>query len=240
MVAPALKSPDSAVSSLAAEIESPGYQERVMFLGANGSGKSVLASKMMSEYPRVVVLDVKGDFEIPWRKGTYHVTDKPNGIIWQPLPHNRIIYRPRREYREPEWMAWFLGEQFERAKREGKKRPFIVYIDECLYVANQGCKAALADLAVTGRSMGLGFWYTSQRPRNIPVELRSEAWRTYLFYLDNKGDRKEVVDNSGGSISEHDMLQSAADYSFWEIRRGKGGSKRVRHLPPVNPRISLG
>ena len=83
-------------------IDTPGYQERVIFSGANGSGKTILASTFLQYYPRVVVLDVKGDFPIPW-DSNYQIRSKPpwtgfpNALQWR-YGSKRIVYRPNDTY----------------------------------------------------------------------------------------------------------------------------------------------
>lgn len=219
------------------EIAAPGYQERVFFLGANGSGKTVLAGAMIAGYPRAVVLDIKYDFPIPWPKGDYVVTHLPPGIgsafDREKWLRNHIIYRPNRGYDNGEWIACFLDRMFERGRKEGKKRPFILYLDEGAWIAAQGAKSAIARLAIAGRSLGIGLWVTAQRPRNIPVEVRSEAWRTYLFFLQYQDDEDELIKYSKDQLTRADLRQASDDYSFWELRRGRGGQVIVTHYPPV-------
>lgn len=226
-----------------ARIEAPGYQARVFFLGANGSGKTVLAARMMAGYPRVIVLDIKYDFPIPWAKGEYVITHKPPGVgnLLERRKWNadRIIYRPGRGYDSGEWMAYFLDWCFEKGRKSGKKKPFILYLDEGAWIASQGAKSAIARLAIAGRSLGIGLWVTAQRPRNIPVEVRSEAWRTYLFFLQYQDDEDELIKYSKGQLTREDLRVTLDDYSFWELRRGKGGQVVVTHYPPVRP-ISAG
>ena len=217
-------------------IDAPDYQERVVFAGANGSGKTVLASEMIAGYSRVVILDIKGDFPIPasWRKDSYVITVRPpmglsNAHIWS---RNRIIYRPTRVYRSAVGLTYFLVKMFDRAAREGKKRPFILYLDEGLYTLHKA-KEIIRDIAITGRSMGLGLWISVQRLKGGVVEIRSEAWRWYIFFMPGKSDDEEVEDYSKGQISQQDMAALGVDYSFWELRRGKGGRIEARHYPPV-------
>jgi hypothetical protein len=190
---------------------------------------------MLEGYPRAVVLDVKYDFVPPWPKGSYVILNKPEGnlLTGADWSRNRIIYRPKPPYDDGEWVAWWLDRMFDRARREGKKRPFILYLDEGAFVSTQGAKAPIGRLAIAGRSLGVGLWVTSQRPRTIPVEVRSEAWRTYVFFLQYQDDRTELRKYSGGQLSEDMLTSGTEDYSFWELRRGKGGAVKVTHYPPV-------
>lgn len=221
------------------EIEPASYQERILFLGANGSGKTVLASEMISGYPRAIVLDVKYDFPIPWESGDYIVLDKPprvgflNALKWV-FGSRHVVYRPRRPYDSGEWITYFLDRMFDKGRSSGKKNPFILYIDEGLWASYAGAWQALARLAVAGRSLGIGLWLSSQRPKVIPVAIRSEAWRMYIFYLRYREDRKEIIDLLEGQFDEWRLQSSTEDYQFWEIRRAKGGKMVTRLLPPIN------
>lgn len=210
----------------------PSYQERVLFVGSNGGGKTVLAGQMLAAgYPRTVSIDVKGDFNPPI---DYTVLTKPNELGWRYKKH--IVYRPEFEYANGQWVDEVLRRLFKRARAKGKKQPFILYIDEGLYVATSSRTGTMRQLAVTGRSLNVGLWVSSQRPKWIPVEVRSEAWRWYVFYLAYDEDEKEVLRYSKNKI-QLDELQNPTDlYSFWEIKRGanSAGRLQVKHYPKVS------
>lgn len=235
---------DAAASVLPSKpeiIETPQYKERVWFVGMNGTGKTVLEAALVAPYPRVVILDIKYDFPIPWERGSYAIVTKPPGHGFLGLRffdpwyrHDRIVYRPEKPYDNGQYITRFLESMFDRGRREGKKRPFILVIDEGGWVAYNGAKTALSRLSITGRSLGIGLWLTSQRPRGIPVEIRSEAWRVYVFYLRKEEDRKELVQILD-DYADESMFAAMDDseYSFWEIRRAKGGRLEYRRLPPI-------
>ena len=66
---------------------------------------------------------------------------------------------------------------------------------------------------------GVGLWVSSQRPKWIPVEVRSETWRWYVFFLDYDEDAKEMVKYTHGRISVDELQEPKQSYSFWEIKR---------------------
>jgi hypothetical protein len=219
----------SAALQSAAVLQPPPYAARVLFLGANGSGKSALAAQMLASGYRWVVIDSKGDFPAV---RPFHVVRSPDGWAWR-WPHEHLLYRPAPEYNRGAWLDETLRRLFVRAQKEGRKKPFVVYVDEALYLARTGHVQWLSALAVSGRSLGVGLWTASQRPKWIPVEVRSEAWRTYVFYLQHAADEREVVADSKGLLTEEDMQAAAVDYSFYELKRGNAGRLEVRHFPPV-------
>lgn len=214
-------------------ITPPGYQERLLFIGANGSGKTHLASRMLRDYPRWVVIDLKGDFPLPSKD--VKIIDKPpvrrsRSIEWE-QPH--IVYRPLPQYIIGAWPTYFLQQMFVRAKKRGKKEPFLLYVDEGIFLESLGAQTWLKILAVTTRSMGLGLWVASQRPRGIPVAVRSEAWIWYIFYLSYEDDMREVARYSGGQITYKDLQNTKVDFSFFQMKRVKGGKVSVEKFPPI-------
>lgn len=228
----------ASLSSGVAVVETPGYKERIFFVGANGSGKTILASRLLAPYQRAIVFDVKGDFPIPWADGEYSLFTKPptsgflNWFGWHGAME-RIVYRPVRPYDSGKHAVAFLDWCFDRARRGKGERPFVLYLDEGGWMAYSGTREAIARLAITGRSLNLGLWISAQRPRGIPVEVRSEAWRWYVFYLRSFEDRKEIISYLDYRISERELESSTLDYQFWEIRRGQGGKMNYRRLPPI-------
>lgn len=212
-------------------ISPPDYEERVLFMGTNGSGKSVLAREMLGAgYPRGVVIDVKGNFSL---KQDFVVVRSPEDRKWRAFKSGWVVYRPEPPYNSGAELDDLLARLYMVARREGRKKPFIIYIDEALYLAKTGHVQALSQLAVTGRELRVGLWVASQRPKNIPVEVRSEAWRWYIFYLAYQDDEKEVMRYSKGRLSMDELEQGTSDYRFWEFRRQKGGHVSIRRFPPI-------
>ena len=221
-----------------AYIEAPSLDERILFLGANGSGKSTLARAMLALYPRWTVIDPKHGFDpMPNAKGEkdWVIIDDPQDRRWQ---RDKVLYRPRPEYMESKWMAFFFRRLYVEAQRnQGKpEKGRVCYLDEGKFgvQANSMYWQWLSSIAVTTRSFHtLGFWYASQRVAGIPVEVRTEAWRIYVFFLKSKRDRVEVVDLADDLITEQQLRNSTENYHFLEIRRGEGGRAHICKFPPV-------
>lgn len=211
-------------------IKPASYQERILFVGSNGGGKTKLAGEMLGAgYPRTVSIDIKGDFE---PQVDYVEINKPNDLRWHYAKH--IVYRPSARYDDGHWLDEVLKALFRRAKAKGKKYPFILYIDEGLYVAVSSRTGTMRQLAVTGRSLNLGLWVSSQRPKWIPVEVRSEAWRWYIFGMSYLEDEREILKHSKGKITI-ESLQEMDDFSFWELKRSANtaGKMIAKHYPRV-------
>lgn len=218
----------------------PEFYERVVFLGENGSGKSEMALELLQYYDEWVIFDTKHDTE-PRRTQKYTVISTPSDVRWKWA--KRILYRPAPEYNNGVWLEEMTRRMYIRGQKTLKKkkgirkpqqtRPFILYIDEALMYAKLSSAKWLANHAVAGRSLGIGLWVSSQRPKWIPVEVRSEAWRIYIFNLGYEEDEKEIVKVSKGKITVDELHAQTGDYSFYEIRRIKGGNKQVSHFPPM-------
>ncbi len=208
----------------------PTYQERVNFYGANGSGKSVLAAHMLSagQYDYVAI-DSKGDFSPPGEPVVIHSPEDPR---WR-RGFRHIVYRPDMGHNDGRALDEQLMRLFARGKSSGRRHPFVVYVDEALYLSKTGRTRWLAALAVAGRSMGIGLWCSSQRPKWIPVEVRSEAWRQYVFFLGQEADEEEILLTAKGAITLADLRSNTVDHAFLELRRGHGGQVGVRRFPPL-------
>lgn len=211
------------------QLSLPKYDERVLFVGSNGTGKSILAARLLAQFPRYVVIDVKGDVPI---EGT--VLTSPTDIRWRFA--KRIVYRPRRQWMFPEAHRYVLDRLYERARgiRSREDKRFVLYIDEALYLANEGARRPLISLAVTTRSLGMGLWGSAQRPRTIPVEMRSEAWRWYVFSLGYEEDEKEIARYTKGELTAEELRVGTEQYSFYEIMRKSGSTGlKITHYPPL-------
>jgi hypothetical protein len=214
-----------------AVLDLPKYEERVLFMGSNGSGKSVLAGAMLAaggyDY---VALDLKGDFAPPGQEIV--VIRRPDDPRWR-VGYRHIVYRPDPDHANGKSLDAFLRRLYLRAQKSGRRHPFVVYVDEALALAQTGHTQWLQALAVSGRSLGVGLWAASQRPRVIPVSIRSEAWRWYVFFLTYREDEEEVVRYAKGQVTIEDLERATASHAFIELKRGEGGRVLVRRWPPL-------
>lgn len=208
----------------------PAYYERVLFMGENGGGKTYLAERMLAHYDRFVAIDLKGDLSPPCK---YTIIREPDDWRWNFMRPDRIVYRPKPEYKSGPWLNYMMRRLWDRSVKEGKKHPYIIYVDEGLMTAKMGSTLWLENLIVGARGLMTGVWLSSQRPRHIPVEMRSEAWRWYVFALGYLDDEVEVVKYSKGKLKPEQLQSLDGDYSFYEIRRIKGGRKEVKYFPPL-------
>ena len=222
-------------------IERPDYRERIFIVGANGSGKSYFAARLLSILPRWVAIDLKGDFgeDIELDRHALVITS-PGDWRWRlfPVHVKRIIYRPKpADYGTVDDI---VGRMFERArilkKRYGKGHQyrFYLYCDEALLQSRGRKTVNLAGSAITGRSLEMGFIVSSQRLSWIPVEVRTEAWRVYVFYQSSVDEERDVLKLAKNKLTLQQLDELGADYSFYELKRTDGGIIQVTHFPKLS------
>lgn len=221
----------------------PTYQERLFFVGTNGSGKTKLMREFYLREPRYCVMDPKGDFpKAPGDK----VVKSPKDFRWNLFPDGlwgsglfavpRILYRPDPKYQPT--MDLRLRWLFYKARKLKKRhRPaFRVGVDEGLFQSKAFSNSRprwLMSSAITGRSLDLGLDLNSQRPSGIPVEIRSEAWRMYVFYLGDQDDMKAILRYAQGTLTIDDLMDLGEDFSFIEVKRTPGGRRQATRFPPI-------
>jgi len=221
-----------------AQLELPDYEERILVVGSNGSGKTVFVRSLLGAgYPRFVVVDHKGGFTPPCDP------DHKVVVVRDPrdrklLTADRVLYRPSAQFKTRRWYEYLFQRLYARAestRRTGKR--FILVVDETLAIARMRAVLWLGNIAVVGREWGVGLWLCSQRLKWIPIEAKSEAWRWYLFYLSDEEDEREALRFAKGELTLEQLreLTGGMPPPFVELRRGaeSGGRVQVTAYPPV-------
>lgn len=169
--------------------------ERVIFAGRTGSGKTVLAKHLLKRLNRVIVIDPKHTFRLEGYE------------IRRSLPAQgsdfRIIYRPRMQ--DDDGLALVLSQAM-------RGKYVTIYVDELATLAEMFpvSTVVLQDIARTGRERHVAIWAATQRPRGVPKVFFTEAEVVFLFDLRWEDDRKHIAQFIGPEAEEE-----IERYTFW-------------------------
>ncbi len=169
--------------------------ERVVFVGATGSGKTELAKHLLRRLNRVVVLDPKHTFRLEGftRRKTLPLLGK----------RFQIIYRPDRN--DDERLADFLDDLL-------RIKHVTIYVDELqsLVLRFPVASEVLTDIVRVGRERFVSVWSSMQRPKRVPIFFLSEAEATFMFNLRRLEDRQYMAEYVG-DIAQDEIEQ----FNFW-------------------------
>lgn len=202
----------------------PRPTNRVFLCGMTGSGKSYLARFLLEQRRDanhlISIYDAKDEINWP---GYQRFTKLEKMIAANP---RHAIYAPNIfELDSAAYHDYFFKWNFLRQKKNAKKKLFnpktlqglktTVYIDEAYAVTDGQQLPFYYKAALTrGRSIGLEVWSASQRPKDIPQFLMSEAENKYFFYLEMPQDKERVRKMAGIteatieslSMDEHEFI----------------------------------
>lgn len=190
----------------------PKPSERMLLVGATGTGKTTLARAILRAYPRVLVIDPKCTYDP--KDETYRMVRSISGLrLYGGTP--RLHYRPRpgddnfqtfdAVYR------WAYGQ-----------RDIMVYTDETFATMRHTQSPDWQRAIVTmGRELGIGAIFATQRPSGIDLRIYTESEHKICFYLANVDDRKRMAEEMG-KVVLIDPQQAAREasgedhkYAFW-------------------------
>lgn len=199
--------------------------DKVFIGGQNGSGKSVLASRLAAGYTRVVVYDPKDDPAAAIPNAALVTTARE---VVRRLP-GRILYRPNAvEMRDP---AEFIDEicrgLLASARRGDPPTSLVVHELGDLTTAYR-IGPGLSEVIRKGRSLGVSAILVSQRPQGISVMARSEAQHVACFTLVDPGDRDAMAALMGPLVRDRPL---PLDHTWWY----RGPDLLLRLMAPVSP-----
>lgn len=169
--------------------------ERVIFVGTTGFGKTVLAKHFLSQMNRVLVIDPKHTFQLDGFRRAKRLPAFGDDF--------HIIYRPRWE--DDIHLAELLA-------RLNKMRHATIYCDELATTAEQFPETTrqLGDIARTGRERHVAVWSSLQRPRWIPRVFFSETEVFFQFHLRSAEDRAYMAEFTGP-----ETIDPVDKFHFW-------------------------
>lgn len=212
-------------------VKLPSIGEHMAFLGTTGSGKSVLAEKMLNCFPSYFAIDTQDSLVLP---GSVLITS-PKSLAMKLKFFKRIRYVPSSEYRNR--ATWdYVFNTLSNSSSKKKPHPRIIYIDEIYHIGyGASFPLELPTLATTARQRKLSLWISTQRPSMIPIPLLTECKRIFCFYLTYEEDIKKLGkmarSKSGKGLLLQELLELELDHSFIELD-GKTGD--YRHLAAIS------
>lgn len=180
--------------------------QRVAFVGKTGSGKTTLASGLVEQLDRVIVIDPKGSLYGKWGleewddRATFKRLDKGEPVrVRVGVPVTDDVGAALEPYF---YAAYAVGD-------------VTVYIDELYGVIEQGRRPGqyFRALYTRGREFGIGVWAAVQRPTWVPLFTLSEAEWTFTFRLQMDEDRKRMASIVGPELRA--PIPAEDPYGFW-------------------------
>jgi DNA helicase HerA-like ATPase len=198
----------------------PRTDEHVAILGCTGSGKTTLASWVLSKSPfdrmPYIAIDYKNDEllsqirRIKELEISDPIPEKPGLYVIRPLPSDID------EMEKWLWKVWERGHTG-------------LYIDEAYLLPN---KEAIKNILAQGRSLRIPVIAASQRPVDVPRSIFTEASHIAVFRLNDRRDKKTV-----GEFTPAGMLEKRLPdfHSFWySVKDHSAGDLTPYHvLSPV-------
>lgn len=182
---------------------------------------------MLAQFDRYFAIDTQDGLDIEGK-----MIRSPERIEWWLRLYDKIRYVPKPEYLDGTWFNYIFKKLLDSSSKK-KQRPRIIYIDEIYHIGyGAGFPVWLPRAITTARQRGLSFWIASQRPRNIPMPVMTEASRIYVFYLNKEDDIKYIASfaRTNKKDLERALYEQEADYSFIEIDARKGTWKKYPKL----------
>lgn len=200
-------------------LELPAYGKHIVLAGSTGSGKSYMAEKMIKHYDSYFAIDTQDSLAIPG-----HTLKTPGNLAMYLSWFKQLHYTPRPEYLHRDAFNYVFKTLLNSTTKK-KPRPRICYIDEIYHVGyGTNFPAWLPKAITTARQRQLSFWIATQRPRQIPIPILSEASKIYVFYLAKLDDAKLIASFARENPKElfSVLANQQDDYSFVEIDCRKG------------------
>lgn len=187
----------------------PRRDQRMILVGATGTGKTTLARHLLAPFKSVIVIDSKCTYGGREGEPGYERVSNPRGLRKLRASVDLIQYRPDELHQSVddynEVYRWCYGRQ-----------SIMVYTDEAFLVHHGSYAPDWLRACVTcGRELGIGMITGTQRPRGIDLRLMTEAEVLASFDLRHRDDRRRMAEMGGD-----EFLCRPPKHSFWIWRAG--------------------
>lgn len=191
--------------------------EHVFIGGKTGTGKTELAKNYLSQFPRVAMLDTKGDTLKTIKKGLSpwpQVDPKDLTVITnveslRDVTTRHLIYVPAMEeltiFHYDEFFRWCYFQE-----------DITVWVDECMNVSpsSQVIPEYYKGILTRGRTRNVSVWSLTQRPKGIHPLIMSQCTHFFAFNLRLDQDRDKMAEVTG--VPE--FYNNPGGYNFWYFR----------------------
>lgn len=196
--------------------------KHVFVSGITGGGKSQLCQCYLSQFPRVIKLDTKGEafMDLKKKRNPWPYVHPKELAIVQTLDdlgkvdHPYIIYAP--VFEELEFDAF--NEFFRWVYFSREDTHTATWVDEYMEVSENPSVIPryLRALYTKGRSRNTPVWTCTQRPTGVHQIAFSQSSHFFTFDLPMPQDREKIAKATGAP--QH--LELPDGYNFWYFERG--------------------
>lgn len=201
--------------------------ERALFTGKTRSGKTLLATSILINFPKVVFFDPKHQNSniVEKRKDVVIVTtlkelkSEVRNFWGRRYARYFIVYQPQELDKE------LFNEFCELMYSMGNQ---VVAFDEIMQLADGRLQRGHDKLIRMGASRGIGLFTLVQRPMNMSGYVLSENEHIFSFRLILDGDRKKMAGIIGQELA--DDIGTLEKYHFVYYNLDEGGAI----YPPID------
>lgn len=167
------------------------------FAGRTRSGKTTLIQSILSQFPRVIIHDQKGEWTPFATRNHYYIVHTPEELQALLLKNpSRIIYQPLPGDEDVEGFNDFCKVVYHQYN-------IALIIDEAAsYCLSSKVPKWASALLRLGNGKGIGVISLTQRPRDVSNVLLSESVIIVSFRLALKTDRSKIIETIGTEVEQ--------------------------------------
>lgn len=196
-------------STLSLKTLRPKADERLIIVGATGTGKTTLARQILLPTKILIVIDSKCTYGGKGGEPGFEMVSRPSQLKGLRSSVRRIQYRPDENHQT-------VDDYNEVYKWCYRRQDLTIYTDEAFLVHHGSYAPDWLRACVTcGRELGIGMVTGTQRPRGIDLRLLTEAEIFVSFDLRHRDDRKRMAEMGGD-----EFMERPPKHAFWAWKAG--------------------